>query len=147
MKFAPSNRYLPLLLLAGMISFSGCGDGRFVYAPVSGMVTLDGKPLALAKVIFIPQPDGINDGLTGKMSYCVTDDTGHFDLKTINGDPGAKVGTNSVAILGELRDENEPMIIKRPEYLPARYYEGKTLTFDVPRGGTTEANFDLTSDK
>src|SRR5262249_15423097 len=38
-----------------LIALQGCG-GR-TYAPVSGTVTLDGKPLAKAVVTFIPLPE------------------------------------------------------------------------------------------
>ena len=134
-------------LLAVLQLTPGCSKPRFTYAPVEGIVTLDGQPLVTGRVIFAPQPDGTNDGQTGKLSFGVTDQKGHFTLESVGGDKGARVGPHLVAILGEVRDEANPEKIIKREYLPARYYEGKTLTFAVPADGTTQANFELVSDK
>ncbi len=137
----------PLAAIALLAVLSGCSNERFTYAPVSGTVTLDGAPLAKARVIFAPKPDQKNDGQTGRLSFCVTDQNGKFDLMTVGDEKGARVGMHAVAICGEVRDEANPEKILRAEYLPARYYGGKTLTFEVPPLGTSEANFALTSGK
>ncbi|MCC9608189.1 DUF4198 domain-containing protein [Blastopirellula sp. JC732] len=133
-----------LVLLAA--SLAGCGRDPFACVPVSGQVTLDGQPLATARVIFSPQGDG-KSAIVGPISYCITDENGNYQLATPHGKQGAVIGTHSVSICGEVRDEANPELVLVKEYLPARYWRGKELTFDVPDYGTDEAHFALTSDK
>src|SRR5690606_492951 len=69
------------------------------YAPVSGVVTLDGKPLADAKLIF--EPIGDDKGTAaGKPSYGRTDEAGRYTLSSpIAGEQGAAVGPHRVRIV------------------------------------------------
>jgi hypothetical protein len=130
-----------LLGLSLLFFASGCGGG---FVPVSGQVKLDGKPLANATVFF--QPEQAN---AGPASQAVTDASGNFTLKVTSKDaPGALVGKHKVSIsasegdLGEVAGANPK---PRTERVPAKYNSQTKLTFDVPAGGTTAANFDLTS--
>jgi len=60
------------------LQLTGCGKS-YKTAPVSGKVTLDGKPLPHAKVIFVPQFDpGDKNALPS--SAGTTDDNGHYTL-------------------------------------------------------------------
>ncbi|GAA4437445.1 hypothetical protein GCM10023155_38300 [Bremerella cremea] len=129
------------MLLVGM---SGCAKEPFPCAPVSGVVTLDGKPLGMARVIFSPKQVG-ESAIVGPTSFCLTDDQGHYELATTTGKPGAMVGSHTVYICGEVRDEENPDVILVKEYLPKRYYEGTELSYDVTSWGTSEANFELSS--
>lgn len=70
------------LLLAG-----GCGKSM---SPVSGLVTLDGKPLANARVILTPV-----DG-KGRPAQGVTDDSGRFSITSIKPNDGALKGEYKV---------------------------------------------------
>lgn len=124
----------------------GCSRDPFACVPVSGQVTLDGQPLSTARVIFSPQGDG-KSAIVGPPSYCITDANGNFQLETPSGKPGAVVGLHFVSICGEVRDEENPEKVVVKEYLPARYWQGKELTFEVPEYGTDQANFAITSDK
>ena len=64
---------------------SGCGGNT---VPVSGVVTLDGKPVEGAAVSFTPEK---SDGVGG--SYGKTDAQGRYSLKTVIGDKaGAAAG-------------------------------------------------------
>lgn len=155
----------------------GCGGSS--YAPVSGVVRLDGQPLADAKLIFEPIADG--DGNTGgSPSYGRTDDAGRYTLKSPVADQtGAALGKHRVRILtatapvyteaqiskaretlqrqeeqggnagAEITDEqvqnylSDTVFAKPNETLPAKYNSATELTFEVPAGGTTEANFEL----
>ena len=130
--------------VALLAACSGCSTDPFACAPVSGLVTLDGEPLKTARVIFTPEKKGDN-AIVGPVSFCITDDQGQFELNTNTGKPGAMIGKHKVFICGEVRDEENPDVILVKEYLPARYYEGTELTFEVPDYGTDEANFALTS--
>src|SRR5262245_49500081 len=76
----------------------GCGSSaEYELAPVSGVVTLDGKPVPYTQVVFIPQATGGSTN-PGPGSAAACDDQGHYQLKTVRGEDGAVVGTHSVRI-------------------------------------------------
>jgi hypothetical protein len=138
-------RYLPGVVLLSVVT-AGCGSGDpYTYAPVSGRVTLNSKPLAGATVSFQPVAAGTSSPGTG--SAAITDADGRFTLEVVGKKiKGAVVGKHKVTI--DLAREPErdptddrPRIIK---HLPAKY-SGKNskLEFDVPGGGSDAANFDL----
>jgi hypothetical protein len=130
-----------------VLGLVGCGGGSKKFAPVSGTVTLNGNPLPDAEVSF--QPIAAEGSIeAGIGSNGKTDDKGHFTLKAPTGEDGALVGKHQVRIsLFDARTESDVRV--RPgakaNKVPQKY-NGKTeLTFDVPRGGTDQANFDLKS--
>jgi hypothetical protein len=130
--------------LVALLAF-GCGGSKVV--PVSGKVTLDGVPLANAKVNFQPLGNGkINPGLG---SYAKTNDQGEYSLMLVDqSGPGAIVGKHRVEISAfesEKRDPNDDRERQPPDKVPARYNVKSELTFEVPPGGTTKADFPLTT--
>lgn len=138
-----------LLLLLPAVT--GCGGSEFQLAPVSGKVTLDGTPLAGAKVLLLPQADSA-DGMAGPTSNGLTDENGQYTVKTVSRSPipGAVVGTHRVAIstLKTEPDPNDPLgsdIVHRPERIPSPYNNLRhtPLRLEVPPEGTDQANFDL----
>jgi len=117
--------------------FSGCGAGT---TSVSGVVTLDGKPVEGASVSFTPVAE--KDGGVGG-SYGKTDAEGRYTLRTVAGDrTGAAVGKHKVTITLSKSDPNNPEGAAK-ELIPAKYNTKSELTFDVPSGGTDSANFEL----
>ena len=62
-------------LAAMLVMLAGCGGPKLL--PVSGVVTLDGQPVAEAGVMFLPVEKGQATGGT-------TDATGKFELATTN---------------------------------------------------------------
>ncbi len=126
---------------------SGCGPASKV-VPVSGVVTLDGKPLANAHVAFQPQSTGKTSSV-GVGSYGVTDTSGTYQLKLFDTDqPGAVMGSHRVEInLKVEADDRDPRTRPAPKVLPTKYNRETQLTFDIPAGGTDKANFDLVSGK
>jgi hypothetical protein len=149
--FAPSLR---LCLLGALASIAlaiggtsvGCSSSKI--APVSGRVTLDGKPLAGVHVGFQPiaKPGDMNPG---GGSYAITDSGGQYKLLLVEGEqPGAVVGKHRVEITArsEVPANIDPP--KRPPpkvFVPAKYSRNSELTFEIPPGGTAEANFELKS--
>jgi hypothetical protein len=137
---------LSATLLLGLLL--GCGDGNSV-APVSGVVTLDGKPLADVRVSFQPIGTGEAAGRAelGMGSYATTDAEGKYTLKTADTDAeGAVVGAHRVT-LSDMRTETpqDAGVTKAPPpRFPTKYADG-SLSFDVKPGGTDQANFELTS--
>jgi hypothetical protein len=73
----------------------GCGSNSF--APVSGRITLDNKPLAGATVLFVPMAEkgSIQAGIG---SVGTTDENGAYTLKTTKGQTGAQTGKHRVSI-------------------------------------------------
>jgi hypothetical protein len=85
-------KYLTFLRLSSCLALAvllvGCGGGNFV--AVTGTVTLDGKPLEGAGIMFQPDAGGIP--ATG-----TSDAEGRFTLTTGN-ERGATIGIHSVAV-------------------------------------------------
>ena len=135
-----------LLLGFALVLGLGCGPGKF--APVSGTVTMNGKPLAGALVIFSPiAKEGSIDA--GPGSSGKTNDKGEYTLTSDTGRTGALVGKHRVSVslmnpgTGESDDRRRPGQLVNQ--VPVRY-NGKTeLTYEVPAGGTDKADFALKS--
>lgn len=83
---------LLFLLLAPVAT--GCKKEQ-PYGSVEGTVTLDGKPLTKAEVVFLPDPD---KGSSGPRSTAFTDEEGRYRLATDKGRTGAPLGLHRVCI-------------------------------------------------
>jgi hypothetical protein len=121
----------------------GCGKAYQV-APVSGRVTLEGKPMGFVTVSFSSKADKTWPSAVG-----VTDEEGKFTLQlaTRDNDVGAIVGDNNVLITGGAHRGAKKVIERGPPRspVPAKYGTDGALSFTVPPRGTSEANFELTS--
>ena len=119
----------PVLLLAVV---AGCSKGGPQIAPVHGRVTLDGRPLANADVMF--QPEGAQRASAGRTNL-----EGRYELAYKRGQMGAMVGPNTARILISTE------LVKNPPPIPDRYAVKSELHPEV-KPGDNEFNFDLTSD-
>jgi hypothetical protein len=161
-----------LLLIVLTVCCFGCtGGGNEVdLGTVSGVVTMDGKPLADAIVVFAPAE--------GNPSTGRTDTNGSYELSYLGNAKGAILGNHKVSITtGEFLDEAEtidgdtdlanvdlsettaietppdsgesqsrnhsPKDVKK-ETIPAKYNSQTELKADVKAGANT-FNFDLVS--
>jgi hypothetical protein len=130
------------LVMAMLVFISlGCGSGGPEIAHVSGRVTMDGKPLAKATVVFIPED--------GRPAGANTDADGRFVLNFDERRRGAIPGKNMVRIM-TVRDAEQDETGKTvspgsPETVPARYNTATELTFTVEPKKRNVANFDLKS--
>jgi hypothetical protein len=139
-----------LLTGVALASMFGCSREGSNIVPVSGVVTLNGKPLAGATVTFSPvaAQGEINagDGSAGK-----TDANGEYTLTTSRGQLGAQIGKHRVRIslLAQkvgASDERRPRGgYPLKDTIPARYNENTELTYEVTPGGPNRKNFELTS--
>ena len=144
-------RCLPVLLALALLSV-GCSSEPYQTAPVSGQVTLDGKPVAKVAVMF--QPVATAGHLNpGPGSYGVTDSEGRYSMKLVGKETrGAVVGKHKVRIgnyyeqTGDPSDDRPRPAPKPAVQIPARYNViDPKLEFEVPAGGTDKADFPLTS--
>lgn len=120
--------------------FVGCGPGGPEIARVEGTVTLDGKPLGRAFVVFIPSG--------GRPAAAETDANGKYVLDFGDGRLGSVPGVNRVEINTARQPEYEEdgtMIPGVREMVPAKYNKMSTLEFNVERGKTNVADFALDS--
>lgn len=122
------------LLLAG----SGCGGNADV-SDVTGLVTLDGQPLANARIAFVSKDGG--NTILGR-----TDDQGRYKLFYTGDVKGAPQGEYSVRITTaeEGDPDAEPPIPASPEKLPPKYHADTELTATVT-AGKQEIDFELKS--
>jgi len=88
---------LAIPCLMALLLITGCGPSSGNIAPVSGRLTLDGKPMPGVEVVFSPK---IKEGNSnpGPYSFGTTDADGNFELKTRYGDKGAVVGWHIVTM-------------------------------------------------
>ena len=96
---------------------------------VTGVVTMDGAPLAGALVSFAPEE--------GRASQAVTDAEGRYELVYVGNTKGAKVGPHKVYITTYIADDSDPDARKIKETIPAKYHMSTTLTADVKDGKNT----------
>ncbi len=129
-----------VLVIVGAVAVAcaigiGCRSG-IELLPVSGVVTLDGKPVEQATVLFKPE--------SGPVAYGQTDSAGRFELTTA-GRKGAVPGKHKVSITktkvtGVGNDEMvDPEKVKTEWIVPQKYTdpEQSGLTAEVARGKTS----------
>jgi hypothetical protein len=115
-----------LLLFAPLV---GCGESGPELAPVSGRVTLDGRPLENADVTF--QPEGAERPSMGR-----TDKDGRYQLAYKRGVMGARVAWHNVNV------SVSPELVRNPPRI------AKTeLRVEVKPDTQNEFNFDLASER
>ena len=149
-----------------ILSISGCGDSSVV--PVSGKVTVAGKPVAGIRLVFSPKLVGAEGSDPGPWSSGLTNAAGEYALETRYKDNGAVVGKHTVAfvyddignidtfkeLFREAKQEGDEAAMAaakkdiddynaRQKTRPKASGDDHSESFDVPSGGTTEANFDL----
>lgn len=126
----------PIALALSLFSLAtGCGKSL---SGVSGMVTLDGKPLPGAYVEFSPP--------AGRPSMGRTDAAGHYQLEYSTSKSGVEPGEHTVRI-GTFEEESVDMETGEPtagveEIVPAKYNRKTELTAQVKPGSNT-IDFDL----
>jgi hypothetical protein len=124
----------------------GCRGGREI-GTVSGTVTLDGEPLADARINFQPSGDARNPGIG---SFGKTNAKGEYTLTLIDEKgEGAIVGTHRVMIKAVRAGNADPADDKQkagPDRVPPEYNINSTLTFEV-KPGHNKADWNLETKK
>ncbi len=83
-----------LLLIA---TFAGCSPAPFPMEPVTGVVTVEGKPFCAGQVMFFPIAQQENSE-SGKPGFSLLDENGTFQLSTYSRGDGAVVGQHWVRL-------------------------------------------------
>jgi len=109
------------ILLLTMLA--GCGTGGPEIVPVTGRVTLDGKPLEEATVVFQPAEGN-------RPSTSQTDADGRYQLMYKRGVEGARVGKNKVSITVSHEIVRNPPKFKIEPDLTREVESGKDNSFD-----------------
>jgi hypothetical protein len=118
---------LPILLIAG------CGQSGPELAPVTGRVTLDGRPLENADLTF--NAEGKSPGVARAGA------DGRYEVMYKRGVVGAPVGPNKVSITVS------PEVVRNPPRIPPRYNTASELSVEVMPGEDNVFDFDLTTGK
>jgi hypothetical protein len=84
------------IVLASILTAAGCGDGKIARYPVTGIVTVDGKPAPDATVMFNPV-NGPPE-LMKERPFSQTDPSGKYELHTLVPGDGAPAGDYKVTI-------------------------------------------------
>ena len=128
------------LTLGGLLLAAGCSKESELM-PVSGTVTLDGKPVSGMIVTFAPE--GETDG-NGALGY--VDEKGHFTLRDARGEPGAHAGQYRISFYPALKPGmpvDDPAGVVAPPRgsggLPSIYLDGfkSPVVATIPPGGAT----------
>lgn len=150
-----TSRNVSLIVSTCVLMMVGCGSSS-PYAPVSGIVTIDGEPLAEASVAFHPKAGG-------RPAYGLTRADGSYELTAIERGDGALIGEHRVTITAVKVEQSEkakamaeelgslssamPMPKPKEVWLAPESYsqvENSGLTFTVERGAANQADFALT---
>lgn len=141
-----SLRFLTLLAASALIvPTAGCGESKPEVAEVTGIVTLDGKPLELIHVEFWPQ--------AGPRAFGKTDEFGKFTLQTDDRtQTGCPPGTNKVSLRDTAHMKDDyideggdwvDMSKGRKSRIHSKYYDAANspLTAEVKPGQTNHFEF------
>ena len=133
----PSFTVRNLALAFVALTLFGCGGKGYRLTDVSGTITLDGKPLPNASVTFIPVGDGV-----GPASTAITDESGNFQLRTIDLDlSGATLGDHRVTVTTARASSADEMAKISKELVPPKYRDGSfrlTVKADSPNAVNIE---------
>lgn len=118
-----------------MVAVVGCGRNASdlpKLAPVAGTVTLDGKPLSGATVVFVPTGSTHGTGANGR-----TDQAGRYELAKRSGEKGSPTGEYRVVITKLVMPDGSdfpvdsavaPINSSAKQILPVKYsMAGKTV--------------------
>ena len=133
------------LCLVWLVGCSGGDDNKKDTAPVTGVVTSNGKAVEGAMVTFYPDE--------GKLATGTTDKDGKFTLTTYEPNDGAVVGNHKVTISHsgstEVIESNDPTALKKMDEaqspIPEKYSSMDTsgLTREVKAGPDNNFEFKL----
>lgn len=118
--------------MLGLAAVVGCGNEHGL-VPVSGTVTIDGKPLTVGQVMVSPEGH--------RQSIGPLDDQGRFELTCYEKGDGAPIGTFPVAVMAVEQIGERELRWHAPRKYSNELNSGLTVTID---GARDDLNIDLT---
>lgn len=124
------------LIVASTLPFAGCGSTGPETQPVSGTVTLDGKPVTQGEIVF-------RDAAGKTRSYGGRITAGKYEFESSPGNK--KVEISAMREVPGKMDTSNPgeSVPLRVQYIPKNYNAASTLTAKV--SGSDPINFELKS--
>jgi hypothetical protein len=111
------------LLVAVLVGLAGCGPSNgLTLGPVHGTITLDGEPIRLGYVTFMPDPTA---GTNGPPATGSIREDGTFSISTEESADGAIVGTHKVAIIALDPNPLPGEDLPKPEDDPDKFLAAK----------------------
>lgn len=139
-----------LVVGMGVSSVLGCGGDSVKTVDVSGIVTLDDKPMPNIRVNFVSDAE-----VDGKKHVAVatTDSAGKFTLKAAPGMNTVTFAAGAEGFAGDAESGMDPGQAEaamtsgsvRPSVVIPDKYTKDGEKFEVPEGGSSDANFKLSS--
>ena len=124
---------------------AGCGGESNSLVPVAGAVTLDGQPLAGARIGFEPRRQGEEINV-GPSSFGETDEQGRFVLSTLGGNQGAVAGEHDVTLSTYRGSPDQEGVVLSKERVPERYRQRGGLLYLVSTQGESDLKIVLDSE-
>lgn len=150
-----SSHFSRLALIVSLMTISGCGSSGQVketLVPVTGSVTLDGKPTEGIRLSFVPMSG------TKAVGGCwaTTDDQGQFTVQHISKKEGIPVGQYHVLLSRRVKadgsvlgPDESPTMVQSQESISPMYSDpgraGKHNEVIVTEKGATNVNLKVTS--
>ena len=119
-------RHLYFAVLLAPLVMAGCGDGRPSRVPVSGSVTIDGEPLTVGYLRFVPPNDRPSAGTIGS--------DGRFTLGCFEEGDGAVLGKHQVAVIANKTLDEVTM----KWFAPQKYADYTTSGIEIEITGPTD---------
>lgn len=120
--------------VVGLMALTGCGDDKGL-VPVSGTVTIDGKPLTTGQVMVSPEGH--------RPSVGPLDEQGRFQLTCYEKGDGAIPGTYAASVMAVEQIGERELRWYAPKKYASNVSSGLTVTIDGP---TDDLNIALTWD-
>lgn len=134
-----SPRWHIVCVAAALALVSGCFGGNAYpkTAPIKGVLTYQGKPLADANVSFIPSG--------GRPASGTTNANGEFELTTFAQGDGAIPGEHHVLVQKFTQPNSDQLYAEVKPAIPQKYSELKTspLRENVPKEGRLDLRIEL----
>ena len=129
------RRFLAGVLMASMaLLVSSCGGGRKACYPVTGTITVDGKPAVDCMILFYSNDPADHDGPNRVLPLAMADENGKFKLSTFESGDGAPAGDYSITFTWRERSGLLKSQFDGPDRLNGKYatkeVSGKTVTIE-----------------
>lgn len=118
------GRCHPAILLLMFMLLAGCSDGKPKRVPIAGKVLIDGKPLPLGSIQFVPKGARPSGG--------AIDREGHFELTCYERGDGAVIGAHRVRVTAARNISEKELRWEAPKIYADIATSGIVVNVDAP---------------